>query len=60
MVVRYGDRELDLEVADDGRGPGPERNGQGHGIIGMRERVTLYLPFRTSRSLFLPPPFGVL
>ncbi|MBW3665903.1 MAG: sensor histidine kinase [Actinobacteria bacterium] len=42
VAVRYGDRELELEVADDGRGPGPERNGQGHGIIGMRERVTLY------------------
>jgi signal transduction histidine kinase len=40
--VRYGDREIELEVADDGCGPGPDRNGAGHGIIGMRERAALY------------------
>jgi signal transduction histidine kinase len=40
VTVRYRDRSLELEVADDGSGPpagGP--GGAGHGIVGMRERV---------------------
>jgi signal transduction histidine kinase len=43
VVVRRGARALDLEIADDGRGPGgrPARDG-GHGLAGMRERVALY------------------
>jgi signal transduction histidine kinase len=41
VVVRYGDGEVEVEVADDGRGP-QEANGSGHGLVGMRERVTLY------------------
>jgi signal transduction histidine kinase len=40
--VRYGARELELEVRDDGRGRGPQSNGGGHGLVGMRERVALY------------------
>ena len=42
--VRFGARELELEIVDDGRGPLPERieSGSGHGLIGMRERVALY------------------
>ena len=40
VLVRYGDGEVELEVADDGRGP--EGNGGGHGLVGMRERVALY------------------
>jgi signal transduction histidine kinase len=40
VVVTYGDRTLEIEVADDGRGGTP--NGGGHGIVGMRERVALF------------------
>ena len=32
---------LELEVADDGRGPRPG-DGRGHGLIGMRERVAFF------------------
>ena len=42
VVVRYGDRELELEVRDDGRGHDPDANGGGHGLVGMRERVALF------------------
>jgi signal transduction histidine kinase len=44
ISVRYGERELELEVSDDGPGPsanGAER-GSGHGLVGMRERVASY------------------
>jgi signal transduction histidine kinase len=40
VTVRYGERELELEVSDDG--PGPSANGgsdSGHGLAGMRERI---------------------
>lgn len=37
--IAYGPDAVDLEVVDDGRGP---QNGQGHGLVGMRERVALY------------------
>jgi signal transduction histidine kinase len=44
ITVRYGERELELEVADEG--PGPSANGakagSGHGLVGMRERVASY------------------
>jgi signal transduction histidine kinase len=41
VVVRYTQRELELDVTDDGRGA--EENGAGgHGLIGMRERVAIY------------------
>ncbi len=40
VVVTYGERVLELEVADDGRGGAP--NGSGHGIAGLRERVALF------------------
>jgi signal transduction histidine kinase len=43
VLVRYGDRELELRVTDDGPGLAePSPNGSGHGLVGMRERVALY------------------
>lgn len=39
VVVAYGPDVVELDVVDDGRGP---QNGQGHGLVGMRERVALY------------------
>jgi signal transduction histidine kinase len=42
VVVRYGERELELEVRDDGRGRASGANGGGHGLVGMRERVAIY------------------
>ena len=48
------DDALEVEVADDGRGPPPAAAG-GHGLIGMRERVRLYggtsRPARVRRRL---------
>ena len=42
VAVRFGERAVELEVADDGRGPTTGNNGGGHGLVGMRERVALY------------------
>jgi signal transduction histidine kinase len=58
VIVSYGTGELSVEITDDGRGaqvpaaagprgaaPGGERGDEpagGHGLIGMRERVSLY------------------
>jgi signal transduction histidine kinase len=41
VTISYGERDLQLEVTDDGAGPS---NGQpgGHGLAGMRERVALF------------------
>jgi signal transduction histidine kinase len=41
VTVRYRPDEVELEVADDGRGPAAA-NGHGHGLVGIRERVTIY------------------
>jgi signal transduction histidine kinase len=41
VAVRYMPGELAVEVVDDGRGAETGPNG-GHGLIGMRERVTVY------------------
>ena len=41
VLVRYGRRLLELEVADDGAGE-PPFEGNGHGLIGMRERIALH------------------
>ena len=41
--LRYDGPALDVEVADDGRGPVPDAApGTGHGLLGMRERVLLF------------------
>jgi signal transduction histidine kinase len=41
VVVSYGNDDVTIEVLDDGTG-GPNGNGSGHGLIGMRERAALY------------------
>jgi signal transduction histidine kinase len=41
VVVRYGGREVELEVIDNGHGP-VDGNGPGYGLAGMRERVELH------------------
>ncbi len=41
VVVRYGDRHVELTVTDDGSGDGGGESG-GHGLVGMRERVSVY------------------
>jgi signal transduction histidine kinase len=38
----YRDDALDIEVADDGRGPLSTGDGSGHGLVGMRERVGVF------------------
>jgi signal transduction histidine kinase len=41
VLVRWGDEELELAVAD--RGPGPDLSEDGgHGLVGMAERMRLY------------------
>jgi signal transduction histidine kinase len=46
VTIRYRDRDLTVEVTDDGRGvgavAGDGRVGTGHGLIGMRERVAAF------------------
>jgi signal transduction histidine kinase len=43
VLVRYAPTELQIEISDDGRSdPQPGANGDGHGLVGMRERVALY------------------
>ena len=41
VLVRYSRRLLELEVSDDGTGVAPV-GGNGHGLIGMRERIALH------------------
>jgi len=41
VVIRYGARSVEVEVADDGQGP-VDGNGLGYGLAGMRERVELH------------------
>jgi signal transduction histidine kinase len=40
VTLRYGERDVTIEVADDGAGA-PEKDG-GHGLIGMRERIGVF------------------
>jgi signal transduction histidine kinase len=45
VTVRFGERELELEVLDDGAAAATASNGDaggGHGLVGMRERTALY------------------
>ncbi|MFJ1732707.1 sensor histidine kinase [Streptomyces sp. NPDC088254] len=41
VTIDYGDEELTLEIADDGRGLTEDDSGHGFGLVGMRERVAL-------------------
>lgn len=43
--IEYGDDELTIDVADDGStasSPAQQESGGGHGLVGMRERVSNY------------------
>jgi len=42
VVIRHADGALELDVIDDSAAVPASMNGSGHGLIGMRERVTLY------------------
>jgi signal transduction histidine kinase len=42
VTVRYGAERLELEIADDGPGSANGDAMEGHGLVGMRERVALY------------------
>jgi signal transduction histidine kinase len=41
VQLRYGDRGLELEIVDHGNGA-PTVPSTGHGLVGMRERVSLF------------------
>jgi signal transduction histidine kinase len=41
VTVRYRPDQVELEVADDGKGPAVT-NGHGHGLVGIRERAKIY------------------
>jgi signal transduction histidine kinase len=66
VALRYSERELGVQVTDDGHGQGAADDGAGHGLTGMRERVGIYggtvdagpRPaggYRVSVTLPLPP-----
>ncbi len=42
VTVRWRERELELEIANDGRSATSVGDGGGHGLAGMSERVSLY------------------
>ena len=41
VLVNYGDGQIEVTVSDDGKGVG-NGDGGGHGLVGMRERVSVY------------------
>ncbi|QSB06733.1 sensor histidine kinase [Natronoglycomyces albus] len=53
IVVNYNEKDLTVEVADSGQGTGALDGTVGHGLVGMRERVSLY-----GGSLWLGPRPG--
>ncbi len=48
VTVRYAPAELELEVRDDGRGTAAS-DSLGHGLVGIRERVSIYGGEMTAR-----------
>ena len=42
VIVRYGEHDLEIEIADDGPGGTADPATGGHGLVGMRERVALF------------------
>ena len=42
VVLTWGADALALEVSDDGRGASAGSDGAGHGLLGMRERATMF------------------
>ncbi|MEV0969682.1 sensor histidine kinase [Microtetraspora glauca] len=42
VLMEYGSSDVTLTVTDDGRGAAAVRAEDGHGLIGMRERVSMY------------------
>lgn len=42
MTIRYTQSAVELCVDDDGNGSPLETSEQGHGLVGMRERVSIY------------------
>ena len=42
VAIDYGPDEVSVRVTDDGRGAGAARGADGHGLVGMRERVGMY------------------
>jgi signal transduction histidine kinase len=42
VVVNYGDAQIEVMVSDNGNGVGNGDAGGGHGLVGMRERVSVY------------------
>ncbi len=42
VFICYETDAVSVEIVDDGRAPAVHGDGRGHGLLGMRERVTLY------------------
>jgi signal transduction histidine kinase len=42
VFVRYGEDDIEVTVINDGQGGSADGVGHGHGLVGMRERVSVY------------------